>query len=80
MNVYIWKALDSVSNNYHAGGGVVVIAETIVDARVAALAEMRMRYGVQFESDIATEGPTEIIPIDGERGCAVFIFPDAGCC
>lgn len=39
MNVYIWKYVDQVSNNYHSDGGVVVIAETEEEARKLANSE-----------------------------------------
>ena len=33
MNVYIWESIEFVSDNYHDGGGLVVVAESLDAAR-----------------------------------------------
>lgn len=73
MNVYVWREVAHVSSSYHCGGGVVVFADTLEEARTLAHAEDS--HCVIAE----TEAPDEV------RECAAgpkraFIMPDAGCC
>ncbi len=71
--VYIFEALDKVSECYHENGACVIIADT--DENAAKLAS---DSGVKLQDidwDVVIkhklEHPTTNI---------IFIFPDAGCC
>lgn len=75
MKVFIWEYANGATHNYHDGAGVVVFAETVVEARE------RRKSIVKADSDVFVEDPqvfdlSEEIPEDKR----VFIFEDAGCC
>jgi flagellar motor switch protein FliG len=69
MKTFIWKELDNVSSNYHSGGGLVVIAETLKKAK--EIAEEDVYIKIDKKPDYQYEGGIK------EK---VFVFPDAGCC
>lgn len=70
MNIYIWSFVGSLTDNYHSGGGVVVIAETEEKAR--ALAD---KHGVTFNKEVP-----DIHELAGDIPETIYLFPDAGCC
>lgn len=72
MNVYVWEEIQEATDNYHSEGGVVVFADTLVEAR--SLAEA---MGVRFHPDEFQ--PDEVRSCGGEEK-KVFLFPNAGCC
>lgn len=72
MNLYVWEYVDALTNNYHSGGGLVVIAGSVERAR-----EMAMAKNVNFaEKELAPDIAAET-SCDSEH---CWIFPDAGCC
>jgi len=71
MKVFIWEDLDEVSDNYHTGGGLVIIAESLDDA-VAIVADKK-----HIKID---KPPTRIIGCADTEEKKVYVFPDAGCC
>lgn len=71
MKVYIWERVSQATSSYHAGGAVVVFAETEERARELANKE-------EGCSILLAEAVTEIREASGEE--KVFIFQDAGCC
>jgi hypothetical protein len=79
LNVYIWHNLERVTDNYHRGGGVVVIAASLDDARAAFLAHYQRCYETDEGSDIETSKPDAVYPCESDE-TKVFVFPDAGCC
>ena len=68
--VFIWSYVDNLTDNYHSGGGLVVIADNLEDAKILA-----MEKGVKFDDEIPTVYELKDIVED-----KVYIFPDAGCC
>lgn len=72
MKVFIWSHLSQVSDNYHSGGGVVVIAESLEEAISMANSEPGCCIGHQDKPSCVVEC------LEGEK--QVFIFPNAGCC
>jgi hypothetical protein len=75
MKLFVWNDVDGVSHNYHDGGGVVVIAETLDRAREIIVSEGRSKPDC---------GALKADP-DLVRDCAageeyIAIHPDAGCC
>ena len=75
MNVYIFKYIDLLTANYHAGGGAVAVADCL--GRAVQLIEATNTDPDQ-PCKISTE-VTAVYPCDAVAE-AVFIFPDAGCC
>ena len=83
MKVFIWQMLDKVSNSYHEGGGLVVIAESLERAIALAEAPQPKRYlPDETEEGVAVvnDDPTRVIDCADDEAEGVFIFPDAGCC
>lgn len=71
MKAFLWHQIDKVSDNYHEGGGVIIVAETIDRAReIALVGDEKMSIDGEpdyiFDSDLIEE---KVIP-----------FPNAGCC
>lgn len=75
MNVYIWNRLDRVTTNWHAEGGIVVVADSLDAARALAAAEIKVE-----NPDVLTSLPDHTYAIAGEAESRVVVFPDAGCC
>jgi hypothetical protein len=71
--MWIFQRLDCVSDNYHPGGGAVIVANDEADAR--ALVSESATLSVK-DGDWATAIVYDVE--SSER--RVFIFPDAGCC
>ena len=71
MKIYIWENVTAVTNNYHDGGGIAVIAESREAAR--ALLPYKKCGAHVAEPDAEYE-------IAGDAAPRVFVFPDAGCC
>lgn len=73
MKIFIWERVDNATDNYHSGGGVMVIAENIEHAMKLAEEE-----GVTFSSKY--DSPYIEYELQGDNEPNVIIFPDAGCC
>jgi hypothetical protein len=76
MNVFIWTGLDNMSQNYHANGGLVVIAQTVHEARE----RLRATPSIPKDCDAFTKPPTIGYELAADTDAAVYEFPDAGCC
>lgn len=77
MKIFIWERVYKLTDNYHPEGGLVVIAETLEQARVLAQSK-----GVTF-TDVGDDWDRDSNVIKFEivaNESQVFIFPDAGCC
>ena len=74
MKLWIFKSLVQVSNNYHPGGGCVVVASSL---RAAKALIKTVDY-----LDIPDDAWAEATPylLQGKHKPRVVIFPDAGCC
>lgn len=80
MNLYVWNYLNEMSSNYHSEGGVVVIAETVEQARELFLKDYSPNSDNKTgQSDIITTEPTLVCGVDATEP-HVFEFPNAGCC
>ena len=69
MNVYIWEEVDDLTDNYHSGGGTVVIANSLEEARK----QLPENCSAQTDHPIFEAELNAITP-------RVFVFPNAGCC
>lgn len=65
MKTFIWERIEQLTDNYHPGGGLVIIAESLERAKTL-LPNITLPV-----PDYMTDGGIE------EK---VFIFPDSGCC
>lgn len=81
MNVYIWDRLECVSANYHSGGGLLIVAESLEAARqiiAEKLDDPGPRYPVNCDGK--TVDPTVVLPTSDNASPMMMVFPDAGCC
>ena len=88
--VYIWKAVDPVSNAYHSHGGLVVVCEDgafeetirkyygdiLADPEISSLDRSRL------VREVFDTAPTRILELPDTETTNGFViaFPDAGCC
>lgn len=83
MKLYIYNYLYNLTDNYHDGGGAVVITDR--DPQVV-LQEHRLRERSDYynkrdeEAQVDFEDVTPVVlEVDASEE-RVFVFPDAGCC
>ena len=68
MKMFLWQSLDGLTDSYHDGGGLAVVAESLERA---------------WEMVPAAKGhdPDKTYKLAGSKlQEESFIFPDAGCC
>lgn len=84
MKLYIYSDVVGITDNYHNGGGLVIITDrapaTVWHEHVDALPKSSGMYPENIDPD-ALEGklPDLVVGIV-ERPERIFIFPDSGCC
>jgi hypothetical protein len=74
MKIWIWERIDQVSDNWHSGGGLMVIAHDEAEAWALISAE---RHVEVTEDEWSTARVFELM---GTPTPDVIVFPDAGCC
>lgn len=75
MKVFIWRNVDELTDRYHDGGGVVIIAETVQRA------EELIPYTGNGERMKRVVGPPDsVYTLVGTHEEKVDVFPDEGCC
>jgi len=76
MKAFIWSYVEHITNNWHDGGALLVIAPTLEEARKLG-AEKHGNDGVKpdlsKEPDFTFDAPTHTEP-------STRAFADAGCC
>lgn len=82
MKLYVYNYLYNLTDNYHNGGGAVVVTDR--DPRVV-LQEHREATRDDYYQDeplqeIGSEDVTPLVYEVAETEERVIIFPDAGCC
>ena len=87
MKVYIFKEVEQLTDNYHEGGGLVVVAKD--KEHVKELIKWANEYDKWDETHLKdaeialTEKEWEgviVYPTNDDAKANVFVFPDAGCC
>jgi hypothetical protein len=83
MQLFIWQCVSNLTNRYHDGGGLVIVAQNLDAAREL----LRQTDGVLTERigdidrccafDIA---PNVVYELHPDTTPSVRVFPDAGCC
>lgn len=75
MNLYLWENIEHVSGNYHSGGGLVAVAESIQDIEGLLLDHPEIKLTEKEWTQYL------IFPLHGKRHeKRIIVFPDAGCC
>ncbi len=72
--MFIWENVGGLTESYHDGGGVLVIAGSLDAARERLKAD-----NVKKDSEVFSQEPSYSVPVDAAED-TVIIFPDAGCC
>lgn len=90
MKIFVWHSVSDVSENYHSGGGVVIVDQTLEQAREAFLEYRKMeRSGYSWRNYSDTEIPplldepdfiADLRGRDSQYKKSVHVHPDAGCC
>lgn len=75
MKLYIWEDLGGLTESWHDGGGVAVVAETLDEAKA-----LIPRYGDYKDKDTDIGEPTAVYELKGDHNRKVHVFPNAGCC
>lgn len=75
MKLFIWEDIDGITDMWHDGGGLVIVAEDLADA----LAQWTARSEIGGTRDVLPE-PDQVYELTGESERKVFVFPNAGCC
>lgn len=70
MRIFIWEGVSNLTDNYHDGGGLVVVAESVERAWQLA----------PKGSDAVNRHPDRSFTLQEQAVEEAFIFPDAGCC
>lgn len=73
MNIYIFEYENDITDNWHNGGGLAIVAKDTEQAQGLMDKERNREKKLDFEKAI-------IYPLKGKHEPRIFIFPDAGCC
>ncbi len=74
MKIYIFKDVNKLTNNYHSGGGLVIIAENKDDCLEIIKNKKEININKkEWSKCISYE-------LKGKYKKEYYIFPDAGCC
>lgn len=74
MMAILWHGIPHVSEHYHPGGSLLVIATGLADAHNMILETI----GAHCEA--LTVEPTRVWAVRDDSLRELFVFPDAGCC
>lgn len=83
MKIYIWEQKDNITDRYHSGGGLLVIAESKAQAieMIESKKEGAVRDYVDIEiaEDFTFEDPDYEFEIEASEP-KIIVFPNTGCC
>lgn len=75
MKIFIFEYLDQVSDNWHGGGGLTVIAKDKAQVTEMVNADKDIVIGEEEWEDVKVYDLA-----DEHAEPKIFVFPDAGCC
>lgn len=81
MKLFIWEYHAPVSHDYHDGGGLAIVAESVAQAQAHWDEYVAEQGGFEYESPLGD--PDQEYPLDTDMGPHpphIHVFPDAGCC
>lgn len=75
--IFIWKYVNELTDAYHGGGGLVIVAE-----EQPTTWHLDESYGSRTPKDVPLPEPDAVYALtDGDIvDDETFLFPDAGCC
>lgn len=79
MNLFVWEDCHKLTDNYHSGGGLLIVARDLERAKEIFTAQYKAedRYDrIVFPADPPSF--TWTVPDDSAE--VLLVFPDAGCC
>lgn len=71
MKIFIWERLENVSDNWHREGGLVIVAETLDEAKALVANNEYIKID---------KAPDYVYEISKEATKRFIVFPDSGCC
>lgn len=74
MRIYVFERIEQVSWNYHAGGGLVVIAKDENHVKQLILKEEHIEITDEEWKDVESFALSENVEPK------IYVMPDAGCC
>ena len=77
--MFVWQFVDNITEEWHRGGGVLVIAENEGRARAMIATASEEGHAREGGPDYMGESPKVYLLAD-DWGETITIFPDAGCC
>lgn len=81
MKAFLWHEVESVTAQYHPGGSVLIVAESIERAReIAVFRDWSTSAGALVDMKMPLEAePDLVLQAEGQPE-KVWVFPNAGCC
>lgn len=76
MLLFLWQNVGGVSFSYHDGGGLMVVAKSLEEARTL----LKSASDVPEDCGAHTSDPTKVYSLKGKHVPEVRVFPNAGCC
>lgn len=74
MKVFIWEYIENLTDSWHSGGGLVIVAEQ-APATYESVNEWNGR-----SHTINLPEPDHTYELAGDVAPQEFVFPDSGCC
>jgi protein-L-isoaspartate O-methyltransferase len=74
MMIYVFQNVEKLTDNWHSGGGLVIVANGPEHARELIAGDKSIQLTTQDWFDC------KVYPLNGHHNPAVFVFQDAGCC
>ena len=77
MKAFVFENVDKVSENYHEGGGLFIIAESEEQAKELIEKE---KYIEVTDKEWETVLTFDLDEREKQYNKSIIVFPDAGCC
>lgn len=72
--MFVFTRIDQVSDNYHAEGGLMIVANNQEHAKEMIKEEKDIEITNEEWEDV------KVYDLAGDYKPRIFVFPDAGCC
>lgn len=73
--MYVWESVNELTNNYHDGGGLVIISNDLESAREL----LKQSISLKSKCEALKVDPDYVTSVTAEKD-KIFIFPNEGCC